>query len=116
MLQDAVAVEVLELIRRRFEEQPHLRKLFLDRVRASLGWRGSYAQASRRLSLWLSAEDIHRLPVDVLPDLIRALGDAAFLDPLLAVEMRTQREARAREERIGPMRVSQSKRQRQEIA
>lgn len=114
MAEHAVSVEVLGLIRRRFEEQPHLRKLFLDRVRGSLGWTGSYAQASRRLSLWLSGDDVHRFPLDVFEDLIRTFGDAAFLDPLLAVETRVQRAARG--ERIGPMRSVRPDARRRETA
>lgn len=72
-----------------------LRKRFLDEWSDTAGWTGTYAQRSRRVSQWFTEGDAHRLPVEALPALIRALGSAAFLDPLLALEAKLDRERRA---------------------
>ena len=91
-----VAEEVFENIRRAFDEHPIDRKRFIDRWRDTADWPASYRQATRRLAQWLDLTDPHRFPVEALPDLIRTLGHARFLDPLLALEQRVQREHRAR--------------------
>ena len=108
---DQAAMEVVELIQKSLDAKPIRRKRFLDAWRATAGWTGSYRQATRRMSQWLNAEDHHQLPVAALPDLIRAIGDARFLDPLLALELRVQRE-----ERIGPRKVAPRERERRESA
>lgn len=94
-----ISPTLLEAIRADLEAAPWARRLFLLRWRDTAGWRGSYAQASRRLSEWLDEDNPHRFPVEALPDLVVALGHARFLDSLWALEQREQirqrREGRA---------------------
>lgn len=87
---------VLAAIEDALRADPLARKRFLDLWRESAGWDASYRQASQRLAHWLDPENPHRFPVEALPDLIRAVGHARFLDGLLALELRVQRRARAK--------------------
>lgn len=97
--------------------QPGVRRRFLLEWMEEAGWAGGYKRANARLSQWLSGEGAYRFPAIALPTLIRATANAGFLDSLLALEAKCQREQRANAERYGPMRsVRPGARERRESA
>ena len=72
-------------------------------------WRCSYRQARDLYSKMVSPDDPHAFDARALPNVIRVVGDAAFLDVLLGLEQRVARQRRADRaelgERYGPRRV-----------
>ena len=74
----------MELIRDALA-QPGVRRRFLLEWSELAGWGGGYRRANARLSQWLSGEGAYRFPLVALPTLVKATGNASFLDPLLAL-------------------------------
>ena len=68
---------------------------FLELERERRGWRCSYRQARHAYDDWVSAERPHAFDVRSLPNVVRIVGDAKWIDSLLALETRVQRERRA---------------------
>ncbi len=70
------------------------KKAFVDSQREFWGWQCSYRQALARVDQWLNPDDPHRFPVESLEDAVRVIGNADFLDDLLALDVRVRRESR----------------------
>ena len=96
---------VLELLRDALRH-PARKHAFIDSQREHWGWHFSYRQAQARIDHWLDDWDAHRFPVEALEDAVRVIGDAHFLDPLLALEAKLLRQKRrdAEEIKTGRMR------------
>jgi hypothetical protein len=90
---------VLDLLRRGLSH-PVRKKAFVDLQRERWGWQTSYRAAHSRVDHWLEEYHPHRFPVEALEDAVRVIGDAHFLDPLLALEAKCLRQKRREAQEI----------------
>lgn len=68
---------------------------FLELEAERKGWRCSYRQQRQMYLHWLDPEQPNEMPAASLVNVIRVVGHARFVDVLLAVESRVQRERRS---------------------
>ena len=87
--------------------EPVRKHRFIDSQRERWGWTCSYRQAQSLVNHWLDGAHSNRFPVEALDDAVRVIGDAAFLDPLLAIESKEIRRRRS-----GPVKVQPRSRDR----
>jgi hypothetical protein len=66
---------------------------FLELEAERRQWRCSYRQRRQMYAHWVSGP--HAFDVRALPNVVRITGSAAFVDVLLGIEQRVQRERRA---------------------
>lgn len=80
--------------------EPGRWKRFNDATRERYAWQGSYRQATTRICQWFDPNDHHRLPAESLVDAVLVIGDARFLDSILALEFRLRKRRPAKVERV----------------
>ena len=84
-------------------QNPVVKKKLVDRLRERHWPEWSYRQAQARLDQMLEPTDPHGFKLEFIDLAIECVGDAEFLDPLLAVEAKVLRQLRRAHEAVPPL-------------
>lgn len=84
-------------------QNPAKKKKLVDGLRERHWPEWSYRQAQVRLDQMLEPTDSHGFKLDFIDLAIECVGDAAFLDPLLAVEAKVLRQVRRASQAVPPL-------------
>jgi hypothetical protein len=102
--------ECLEQIRELLRD-PVKKHAFVNAFRERRGWvHSTYRRCLARVDQMLVVEDPHFFPVEAQADVIRIVGHAGFLDPLLALEAKCLRQKRREAQEIVEIVVGRDRR------